>query len=149
MNHEGPRTVPSFGFQYDLDLPSIRVNRKRMQNMFLKGVQELASILEPALNPATLEQIREIARIDCEDCRYPDDLWVRTVYEFAGAFHRSVINRDHLLQALTPLYLGRINSFLIENHRSSADGARERIKKLRSEFESLKPYLAERWNAQT
>ena len=149
INHEGPRTVPSFGFQYDLDLPSIRVNRKRMQNMFLKGVQELASILEPALNPATLEQIREIARIDCEDCRYPDDLWVRTVYEFAGAFHRSVINRDHLLQALTPLYLGRINSFLIENHRSSADGARERIKKLRSEFESLKPYLAERWNAQT
>ena len=149
MTHEGIRTVPAFGFQYDLDLPPIRVNRKRMLNTFLKGVAELASILEPALSPPTLQQIREIAKLGGEGSVFPDDLWVKTVYEFAGAFHRSVINRDHLLQALTPLYLGRINSFLSENHRSSATGARERIKKLRSQFESLKPYLAERWNAQT
>ena len=147
--HDGNQAVPSFGFQYDLELPPTRVNRKRMQNTFLKGVEELASILEPTLTPETLKRIRDIARIDCENCRYPDDLWVRTVYEFAGAFHRSVINRDHLLQALTPLYLGRINSFLIENHKATAEGARERIKKLRTQFESLKPYLAERWNAQT
>jgi len=46
------------------------------------------------------------------------------------------------------LYLGRINSFLSENHRSSTTGARDRIKKLRSQFEASKPYLAERWNAQ-
>ncbi|MGO8815473.1 MAG: glycosyl transferase family 2 [Terriglobia bacterium] len=149
MTHEGNAAVPAFGFQYDLDLPPIRVNRKRMQNTFLKGVEELASILTPALTPETLQRIRDIAKIDCEGCRYADDLWVRTVYEFAGAFHRSVINRDHLLQALAPLYLGRINSFLAENHRASPEAARERIKKLRTQFESLKPYLAERWNAQT
>jgi hypothetical protein len=149
MPHEGIRTVPEFGFQYDLDLPPIRVNRKRMLNTFLTGVSELASILEPALSAPTLQRIREIAKLGGEGAVFPDDLWVRTVYEFAGAFHRSVINRDHLLQALTPLYLGRINSFLSENHRSSADGARERVKKLRSQFESLKPYLEERWNAQT
>jgi len=59
-----------------------------------------------------------------------------------------VINRDHLLQALTPLYLGRINSFLSENHRSIATLAGQRIKNLRSQFETLKPYLEERWNAQ-
>jgi glucosylglycerate synthase len=149
LTREAVRTVPAFGFQYDLDLPPIRVNRKRMLNTFLKGVAELASILEPALSPPTLQQIREIAEIGGEGPSFPDDLWVKTVYEFAGAFHRSVINRDHLLQALTPLYLGRINSFLSENHRSSAAGARERIKKLRSQFENLKPYLVERWNAQT
>ncbi len=149
MTHEGIRTVPAFGFQYDLDLPPVRVNRKRMLNTFLTGVSELASILEPALSAPTLQQIRAIAKLGGEGSVFPDDLWVRTVYEFAGAFHRSVINRDHLLQALTPLYLGRINSFLAENHKSSATGARERIKKLRSQFESLKPYLAERWNAQT
>jgi glucosylglycerate synthase len=149
LTHEGIRTVPEFGFAYDLDLPPIHVDRKRMLSTFLKGVEELPSILEPALSPSTLQQIREIAKLGGEGSWFPDDLWVRTVYEFAGAFHRSVINRDHLLQALTPLYLGRINSFLSENHRSSATGARERTKKLRSEFENLKPYLEERWNAQT
>jgi len=148
MTHEGIRSVPAFGFQYDLDLQPIRVNRKRMLNTFLKGVAELASILEAALSPQTLQQIQAIAKLDGEGFSFPDDLWVKTVYEFAGAFHRSVINRDHLLQALTPLYLGRINSFLSENHRSSTTVAGQRIKNLRSQFETLKPYLGERWNAQ-
>jgi hypothetical protein len=148
MPHEGVQPVPAFGFQYDLDLPPIRVNRKRMLSTFLKGVEELAAVLEPALSPETLEKIRSLAATGGEGANYPDELWVKTVYEFAGAFHRSVINRDHLLQALAPLYLGRINSFLAENHRSSGTGARDRIKKLRVQFEASKPYLLECWNAQ-
>jgi len=148
LARQGVKTVPLFGFEYDLDLPPIRVNRKRMLSTFLKGAAELDSILEPALSAPTLERIREIARVGCEGACFPDELWVKVVYEFAGAFHRSVINRDHLLQALTPLYLGRINSFLSEDHLASAIGARERTKKLRGEFETLKPYLAERWKAQ-
>jgi glucosylglycerate synthase len=149
ISHQGVQPVPAFGFQYDLDLPPIRVNRKRMLSTFLKGASELASILQPALTPHTLQEIQDTAKLGGEGSWFPDDLWVRTVYEFAGAFHRSVINRDHLLQALTPLYLGRINSYLSENQKQGADGARERIKKLRSQFESLKPYLVEHWNAQT
>ncbi len=146
-SREGVQAVPAFGFQYDLDLPPIRVNRKRMLSTFLKGVGELAAVLEPALSPATLENIRSIAAAGGEGAYYPDELWVKTVYEFAGAFHRSVINRDHLMQALAPLYLGRINSFLSENHRSNGTGARDRIKKLRSQFETSKPYLVEQWNS--
>jgi hypothetical protein len=147
MSHNGPHHVPAFGFQYEIDLPPIRVNRKRMLSTFSRGVVELESILQSALSPQTLQQIQAIAKLDGEGPRFPDDLWARTVFEFAGAFHRSVINRDHLLQALTPLYLGRINSFISENQKSSANGARERINKLRSEFETLKPYLVEHWKA--
>jgi len=146
---EGVQQIPVFGFQYDLDLPPIRVNRKRMLNTFLKGVTELEAILAPVLSPPTLQQLREVAKGSGEGARFPDELWVRIVYEFAGGFRRSVINRDHLLQALTPLYLGRINSFFAENHRASARGARDRIKQLRSHFESLKPYLTEQWKVQT
>ncbi len=119
-----------------------------MLSTFLKGVGDLAAVLEPALSPSTLEKIRAIAVTGVEGAYYPNELWVETVYEFAGAFHRSVINRDHLLQALAPLYLGRINSFLSENHRSSGTGARDRIIKLRGQFENSKPYLLEHWNAQ-
>jgi glycosyltransferase involved in cell wall biosynthesis len=143
------RSVPLFGFQYDLELPPIRVNRKRMLNTFLKGVNELASILEPALSASTFRQVRDIAQADGEGSWFPDELWVRIVYEFAGAFHRSVINRDHLLQALTPLYLGRIHSFLGENQRSGASAARGRTTQLRTQFEHLKPYLIQCWNGRT
>ena len=71
-----------------------------MLNTFLKGVAELASILEAALSPQTLQQIQAIAKLDGEGFSFPDDLWVRTVYEFAGAFHRSVINRDSFAASL-------------------------------------------------
>jgi hypothetical protein len=148
IGREGVDTVPAFGFQYDLDLPPIRVNRKRMLSTFVQGVSELASILEPALSASTLEGIRAVAASSGENALYSDELWVKTVYEFAGAFHHSIINRDHLLQALTPLYLGRINSFLAESQRSSPTGARDRIRKLRGVFESSKPYLVDHWNAQ-
>jgi len=145
VSHQSNRTAPVFGFVYDVDLPPLRVNRKRTLSTFQKGVEELASILERVLSPSTFQQIREISKLP--EVRFPDELWVKTIYEFAGAFHRSVINRDHLLQALTPLYLGRIDSFLTENHKSSAAQARERVRQLRAQYVSLKPYLIERWNA--
>ncbi len=144
-SYQGTWTAPVFGFVYDVDLPPLRVNRKRGLSTFQKGVEELSSVLEPVLSPSTLQQIREVAKLP--EVHFPDELWVKTVYEFAGAFHHSVINRDHLLQALTPLYLGRIDSFLTENYKSSAAQAREKIKQLRGRYVSLKPYLIERWNA--
>jgi len=118
-----------------------------MLSTFQKGVEELVSILELILCPPTLQQVRGIARHGDDDMLFPDDLWVRVVYEFAGSFHHSVINRDHLLQALTPLYLGRIHSFLSEDHNSPVTAAHERMKRLYEQYESLKSYLTERWNA--
>ena len=35
-----------------------------------------------------------------------------TVYEFLLAYHRGVMRREHVLQALASLYLGRTGSFL-------------------------------------
>jgi len=144
-SHQGSRTAPLFGFVYDVDLPPLRVNRKRTLSKFQKGVEELTSILEPVLSQPTFRHIREVARLP--EVGFPDELWVKIIYEFAGAFHRSVINRDHLLQALTPLYLGRIDSFLTENHKSGAAQVREKTKQLCAQYVSLKTYLIERWNA--
>ena len=141
------RTLPVFGFEYDVDLPALGVNSKRMLSTFQKGVEELVSILELILCPPTLQQVRGIARHADDDMLFPDELWVRVVYEFAGSFHHSVINRDHLLQALAPLYLGRIHSFLSEDHNSPVTAAHERMKRLYEQYESLKSYLTERWNA--
>ena len=45
--------------------------------------------------------------------RFGTDLWVKVLYDFAASYHRSVINRDHLVQALVPLYRGKISAFLI------------------------------------
>ncbi|MGH9453836.1 MAG: glycosyltransferase [Terriglobia bacterium] len=139
--------VPVFGLENDMELRPVRVDRKRMFQMFQTGVQELASVHELILSPDTLQRIREIAKLSSEDFCLPDDLWVKTIYEFAASFHRSVINRDHILQALTPLYRGRISSFLHENHEADLRELGEKLKALRVQYQNLKPYLIERWIA--
>jgi hypothetical protein len=68
------------------------------------------------------------------------------VYEFAVAYHKSVISRDHIIQALAPLFRGRAFTFLMENRNGTAANVEDNIEALCLEFERLKPYLLEKWN---
>ena len=59
--------------------------------------------------------------------------------------------RSHPLEtfvaALVPIYFGRVGSFVIENRHITTEQAEERVERQAREFELLKPYLVERWNA--
>ncbi len=146
---EGCEEVPTFGFPPVLDLDPVRVDRRRMFQMFRRGVDELGSVLEKIVSPETLRAITEISKVEEKHFRFPDDLWAKTVFEFAASYHHPVINRDHLLQALTPLYRGRVSSFILENVRAGTEEVERRLESLRQEYQRLKPYLIERWNRQT
>jgi hypothetical protein len=130
--------------QFDLD--PRRINRKRLLAMFRSGVSDLESVFQAILSPATLSELREIARLEEDDFRYSAELWVKTVYEAAAAYYKSVINRDHIIQALAPLFRGRALTFLLENRNTSAPEIETHIETLCLEFERLKPYLLEKWN---
>jgi hypothetical protein len=141
------QAVPAFGFEYSVALEPIRINRQRMLHMFRVGVTELGSILESILTMPTLQSIQAIARLTDREFRFPDELWVNTVYEFAASYHHSVITRDHLLQALVPLYRGRIGSFVLDNYRADAEQIERKIEALGVQYEQLKPHLVEDWTA--
>ena len=115
--------------------------------MFQTGVKELEPILESILSPQTLESIQGIATLDQHSFRFPAELWVTMLYEFAASYHHSVINRDHLVQALVPLYRGKIYSFLAEYADTSATEMEAVSENLCLEFERQKPYLTEKWKA--
>ena len=80
-----------------------------------------------------------------DDFQYPADVWAKTVFEFTASYHKSTINRDHILQALVPLYRGRSLTFLLENRNGSGETIDSREESLCVEFERLKPYLLEIW----
>ena len=149
VSRQGSQDVPTFGFQPVLDLDPVRIDRRRMFEMFRSGVDELGSVLERILSASTLEAIQENSRLEEKRFHFPDELWAKTVYEFASSHHRSVINRDHMLQALTPLYRGRVSSFIQENLRADTQEVERKLESLQLEFERLKPYLIESWNRQT
>ena len=125
----------------------MRINRKRLREMFSTGVAELQSVFQSILSPSTLAELLRIAGMDDEGFQYPAELWVKTVYEFAASYQKSVIARDHIIQALAPLFRGRALAFLTENRNGSANDVANNIEGLCLEFERLKPYLLEMWKS--
>ena len=115
--------------------------------MFRSGVTELDPILGSILAPDTHAQIKDIATLGQEKFRFGFELWVKTLYEFAASYHHAVINRDHVIQALVPLYRGSMYSFFLEHAESSPEEIEADSESLCLEFERQKPYLVERWNA--
>jgi hypothetical protein len=77
--------------------------------------------------------------------RFPDDLWVATAYQFLAAHHDGVMRRDHVTQALLPLYLGRTGAFVLEHAQSDVATIDAALESLAQRFESAKPYLVQRW----
>jgi len=147
MERNGSESVPTFGPEHELTTEPVRVNRKRMFDLFLSGAAGLSDVLNSILTPETHAELQRIATEDDRKFRYKDELWVRTLCEFAASYHHAAIDRDHLIQALVPLYRGRIYSFLQEHHDSSPEDIEAHCENLCLEFERLKPYLVERWKA--
>ncbi|MBI4482320.1 MAG: glycosyl transferase family 2 [Acidobacteria bacterium] len=143
----GSTSVPVFGFEYTVGLEPIRVNVERMIHSFHAGLRDLVPLWEGILARETLEGIRRVGSLSGETFRFPPDLWVRTVYDFAIAYHKRVINREHLLRSLTPLYLARTGSFVLETPEATAGEVDEILEKLCQEYESFKPDLIERWQS--
>jgi hypothetical protein len=143
----GSQDVSTNGNDLEVLLDPLRINRKRLLQMFVNGVSELESVFQSILSPSTLAELNRIAGLGEETFRYPAELWVRTAYEFAAAHRKAVINRDHIIQALAPLFRGRVFTFVVENRHSSARDVANNIESLCLEFERLKPYLLDMWNS--
>lgn len=143
--HES-QTVSTQGCEQEVTLEPVRINRKRLYDMFRSGISELEPVLNSILSAATLSELQRAAMSSEDVFRYPAELWVKTVYEFAASYHQSVISRDHVIQALVPLYRGRTFTFLMENRDASAEQVENNVELLCLEFERSKPYLLELWN---
>src|ERR1035438_472663 len=56
------QAVPTTGADHEVLLePSLRINRKRLRDMFATGVAELESVFQAILSPATLAELQRIA----------------------------------------------------------------------------------------
>ncbi len=137
--------VSTFGFHYEVGLEPVFVNLERMIGTFRLGIRDLMGIWTKVLLPETALRLESVGRLSDGTFSFPQDLWVRIVYDFAIAFCKGVVHRDHLLKSMIPLYLGRLASFVKENQEAQAKEVEEKIEGLCRMFEEMKPYLIERW----
>ena len=143
----GSEPVTVFGVPAEVGLESIEVDARRMIGAFRQGLTDLYAVWKNFLPQTVLEDLKRLAECDQDTFSFADTLWVKTIFEFAVAFHKSRMSRDHLIKSLTPIYLGRIASFVRETQKSSAADVENKIELLCLEYENLKSYLIERWKA--
>ncbi len=149
QSRKGSEPAELFGFQFDVGLDPVAVKVDRMLQAFCRGCAELGEVWTLALHPETCQNVQKLGRSVCADAakfHFDDDLWTRVVLEFACAYKKHPLSRGHLLQSLTPLYLGRVASFVMENEHLESVEVEQKIECLCMSFENLKPYLEAQWN---
>jgi hypothetical protein len=137
--------LTTYGFPFTVGLEPVAVNLERMLEKFDLGTAELLSVWKEFLPGPLVEELAALRAGPPEGFHFPDDLWARTVYSFAIAFHRRTIAREHLLRSLTPLYIGRTASFVIDTRDSSQADVEEKTERLCESFEAQKSFLIENW----
>jgi glucosylglycerate synthase len=137
--------VKTFGFHYAAGPETVRVDVERLLGMFRLGVQELSDVWAIFLPSSVVGILKKAGRTQADNFRLSDDVWAEIVYRFAVGFHRQLFHREHLLKSLTPLYLGRVASFVIQTMTTGEEEAESLIEILCGEFERKKPLLIENW----
>lgn len=141
----GSSPVPMFGPPCEFSSAPTPVNRERMVNAFRQGLRDLLPIWAIILSQETMAQVLPLGILDVDDFKFPIETWVQVIYDFALAYHEKTIHREHVLKALTPLYLGRTASFILEMQHSTSQDVERSIETLCEEYEAQKSSFQERW----
>jgi len=141
----GSSPVLQFGPPYEPGPEGAAVNVERMVRGFQQGLRDLLPIWEIILAPETLAGILALGLVEAEDFRFPEALWVQTIFDFALAYHEKALHREHLLKSLTPLYLGQTASLVLGTREGPPEDVEQAIETLCKKFESMKPFLTQRW----
>jgi hypothetical protein len=137
--------VPEFGQPAYASNHDGAVDVSRLIESFQLGTRNLEEVWGLVLPPSTLVELRRMARSGVGNFRMPDELWARIVYDFALGHRLRTINRDHLLRAITPLYLGWVASYAIELENADPGAVERRLENLCLAYENAKSYFVSRW----
>ncbi len=141
----GSEAVPTFGFVYSVGLEPIQVNVDRMIEKFRLGAKELIPVYRSFFPDEQLAFLTSLAEAPKKEFHFPDSEWVRIIFLFGLAFHHRSMSPEHLLKSLTPLYIGKVASFVLETWESTAEEVEKRLEDLCLTYENEKDYLIQKW----
>jgi len=143
----GSEAVPIVGSRAGLGAEIGSINVERMVKGFRQGLRDLLPMWQLVLPVETFQQVLELGGAEEETTRFrfPSGLWAQVVYDFALAYHDRLLHREHLLKALTPLYLGYTASFVLVTRAQGVEQVEQELERLGEQFETMKPYLVQRW----
>ena len=141
----GSLPAPLLGSPFALDPDPASINLLRAVGSFQQGVRDLLPVYRQVFTPQQLQDLESCAAEPPDEFTLEDELWVGLIYDLALAYHRRVMDREHLLKSLAPLYLGWVASFARQTEKETTEQVEDRIERLCLVYEQLKPYLINQW----
>jgi hypothetical protein len=142
----GSRTVPVFGLQKLIEPDPIGVDLGRLVQEYKTGFKQFKGLYKDIFCPECFEELRNCSKKAKTKFVMPEKTWVSVLYETAATFHHWKHNRTELVNLVTPLYLGRVASFINQTKKMSNVEAEEIVEEQAQVFEDYKDYLVEVWN---
>ncbi len=84
--------------------------------------------------------------MDAKEFHLPTEAWVKILYELAATYHLWSVNRNKLLDMMTPLYFARVASFVRQSWDMSSAEAEALVEEQAVQFEEQKGYLIQVWD---
>jgi len=145
LNRTGPVSVLRRGdaspVQADARSPAV----DQMVRAFDLGLKDLLPVWEQIVPESTLARLYPLTLMASDEFRLPPPLWARIVSDFAVAHHERRLPREHLLRALTPLYLGRTAAFIVHVRTMSLSRIPDAFEAIDRAFEDEREHLVARW----
>jgi glycosyltransferase involved in cell wall biosynthesis len=140
-----PTAIFGFGLGEVEQPPSVMVNGDNLFRKFMEGFTVYREIWPAVIAESNYGKLLEIKDMDFSHFDFPTHLWVGILFDFAIAFKNRQRDREIILDALMPLYLGKTLSFVRKAENMSIQQAEEFIENECMIFEETKPCLLERW----
>ncbi len=141
-----PEPVPVFGEPSPEEPDPIDVNFHKLVTSFRMGLNHFGTLWKEIFCPDCFEAIRVAASMEESRFRFPADTWIRVLYEIAGTYHNWPANRRRLVDLMTPLYYGRVASFINETKDMTSAQAERIVEEQAAFFVDAKDYLIDVWD---
>lgn len=142
----GAEAIPVFGEMSQEEPEPVKVNLHKLVSSFKMGLNHFGTLWKEVFCADCFAALEAAAAMDEDKFRLPADTWVRVLYEIAGTYHNWPANRRRLVDLMTPLYYGRVASFVNETSHMSSMEAERLVEEQAAFFVEAKDYLIRMWD---
>jgi glycosyltransferase involved in cell wall biosynthesis len=142
----GSEPVEISGYKGQIDPEPVKVDLEGMINNFKVGFRQFSPLWKEIFCTKCFSEIKKATKLDSQDFHLSTDAWIRILYELAATFHAWSVNRNKLVDLVTPLYYARVASFVRQSWEMSTQEAEELVEEQAQRFEERKDYLIKMWD---
>lgn len=143
---KGSESLETFGFEGYVEPEPVNVDLEGLIEPFKLGCQQFSPLWRDIFCEECYEQIQKSAEMDSGEFNLSTSTWVHILYELAATFHLWSVNRNKLLDVMTPLYFARVASFVRQSWEMSSLEAEALVEEQALKFEEQKDYLIRVWD---